>query len=107
MHGVGVGGRIDRHRRNAQFLAARRMRSAISPRFAIRILSNIGLLDDRERFAVFDGLPSSTRIAVTVPPRVATISLKVFIASTRNSLSPAFTIEPISTKGGVSGLGRR
>src|SRR5437868_1975429 len=39
-------------------LQARKTRSAISPRFAIRIFSNIasGLLDDDERFAVFDGL---------------------------------------------------
>src|SRR3954466_9489221 len=35
-------------------LAARRMRSAISPRFAMRILSNIRLLDHQERLAVFD-----------------------------------------------------
>src|SRR4051794_23185160 len=35
-------------------LAARRMRSAISPRLAIRILSNIRLLDHQERLAIFD-----------------------------------------------------
>src|SRR6188472_1484503 len=38
-------------------LAARRMRSAISPRLAMRILSNIGLLDDEEGLAVFDRRP--------------------------------------------------
>src|SRR5688572_33113476 len=32
-------------------LPARCTRSAISPRLAMRIFSNIGLLDDRERFA--------------------------------------------------------
>src|SRR6185436_15581639 len=37
-------------------LHARWTRSAISPRLAIRIFSNIGLLDDRERLAEFDGL---------------------------------------------------
>src|SRR5690348_12751492 len=38
-------------------LAARRILSAISPRLAIRILSNIaGLLDHKEGFAIFDGL---------------------------------------------------
>src|SRR5271154_3738471 len=36
-------------------LHARSMRSAISPRLAIRILSNISL-DDHQRFAVFDRL---------------------------------------------------
>src|SRR5690349_20181221 len=35
-------------------LAARRMRSAISPRLAMRILSNIRLLDHQKRLAVFD-----------------------------------------------------
>src|SRR3972149_1447265 len=44
-------------------LQARRIRSAISPRFAIRILSNMvarrprGSLDDHERLAEFDRLP--------------------------------------------------
>src|SRR5919107_5103199 len=40
-------------------LAARRMRSAISPRLAMRILSNMGLklLDDEQRLAVLDRLP--------------------------------------------------
>src|SRR5215210_4496897 len=37
-------------------LAARRMRSAISPRFAIRILSNTALLDHEQGLAVFDRL---------------------------------------------------
>ena len=41
VHGLLVGGRIDGDRGDAQFLAARMTRSAISPRFAIRILSNI------------------------------------------------------------------
>src|SRR6516225_2255161 len=37
-------------------LHARRMRSAISPRFAIRILSNIASFDDHQRLAEFDRL---------------------------------------------------
>src|SRR4051812_43408748 len=37
--------------------AARRMRNAISPRLAIRILSNIGLLDDDQGLAVLDRRP--------------------------------------------------
>src|SRR5207237_8560765 len=37
-------------------LQARCTRSAISPRLAIRILSNIALLDDGQRLAEFDGL---------------------------------------------------
>src|SRR4051812_21837723 len=37
-------------------LQARRTRSAISPRFAIRILSNITLLDDHQRLIILDRL---------------------------------------------------
>src|SRR3954464_13212426 len=37
-------------------LHARCTRSAISPRLAMRIFSNIGLLDDRERLAELRGL---------------------------------------------------
>src|SRR5262249_41451553 len=37
-------------------LHARRMRSAISPRLAIRILSNIASFDDHQRLAEFDRL---------------------------------------------------
>src|SRR5262245_55679752 len=37
-------------------LHARWTRSAISPRLAMRILSNIGLLDDRQRLAELHGL---------------------------------------------------
>src|ERR1700749_1229420 len=38
-------------------LQARSTRSAISPRLAIRILSNIALFDNHQRLAVLDGLP--------------------------------------------------
>ena len=38
------------------------------------------------------GVPSSTKIAVTVPARGATISLKVFIASTSRTLSPGLDL---------------
>src|SRR5918912_616066 len=51
------------------------------------------------------GWPSSTKIAVTVPARGAVMSLKVFIASMRRSLSPASTLEPTSTKFFASGDG--
>src|SRR4051812_22065590 len=37
--------------------AARRIRSAISPRLAIRSLSNIRSFDDEQGLAVLDGLP--------------------------------------------------
>src|SRR5271154_2604951 len=37
-------------------LQARSTRNAISPRLAIKILSNTPLLDDHQRFAIFDRL---------------------------------------------------
>ena len=97
--------------------AARMTRSAISPRLAIRILSNIETrsgtpvqcpsLDNHERLAVFDRRPVLDRMLTTFPALGATMSLKVFIASTSRSLSPAFTVAPISTKGLDSGFGLR
>jgi hypothetical protein len=42
MHGIGVGGGMRRDGLMPSSLQARRMRRAISPRLAIRILSNIG-----------------------------------------------------------------
>ena len=87
--------------------AARRTRRAISPRLAIRILSNIAYSITKSGSPYSTGVPSSTKIAVTVPARGATMSLKVFIASTRSSLSPAWTFEPTSTKALASGEGLR
>jgi len=48
------------------------------------------------------GDPSSTKMPVTFPARGATISLKVRIASMSRSVSPASTVEPISTNGCAS-----
>src|SRR5215207_9472232 len=92
--------------------AARRMRSAISPRFAMRILSNMGAKGrdhsiTRSGSPYSTGVPSSTKIAVTMPARGAAMSLKVFIASIRRSLSPISTREPTSTKFLASGDGLR
>jgi hypothetical protein len=61
------------------------MRSAISPRLAIRIFSNmpaLALLDHDQRLVEFDRLAAfSTRIAVTVPALGAVIGFITFIAS--------------------------
>ena len=74
-------------------LAARSTRSAISPRLAIRIFSNIGrlrLFDDDERLAVFDRLARPRPgCAVTVPARGAGIWFIVFIASMISSVWPS------------------
>ncbi len=61
MHGVRVGRGMHHDGLDPQFLAARRTRSAISPRFAMRIFWNIGgavlkLFDHDQRHAVFHRL---------------------------------------------------
>ncbi len=117
-------------------LQARSTRSAISPRLAIRIFSNMARIANGEwrmangsalllftiRYSPFTtrphsmiingspystGWPSSNRICVTVPPRGAGIWFMVFIASTISSGSPAFTTLPMSTNGLAVGSGAR
>ena len=113
VHRVLVGSRIDATVAMPSSLAARMTRSAISPRFAMRILSNIegrASVDHSitiSGWSYSTGEPSATRMLTTLPARGATMSLKVFIASTSSSLSPVFTTEPTSTKGLASGLGRK
>src|SRR5580700_9194982 len=105
-------------------LAARMTLSAISPRLAIRILSNIeaispiarnprGSIPHRGHSTIISGWsystgePSSTKMLTTLPARGATMSLNVFIASTSSNLSPTFTVDPTSTNGLASGLALR
>ena len=103
MHGVGVGGRMDRDRRDAHLLTGTRlMRSAISPRLAMRTLSNM-LFDDHQRFAELD------RLAVADEdfgdrPAGAGIWFIVFIASMMRSVCPSVTGSPILTKGAEPAL---
>ena len=89
-------------------LQARRMRSAISPRLAMRILSNMAL-------RLFDDDAAARRIRpagrprpgsrVTVPARGAGIWFMVFIASMISSVWPSVTVSPTSTKGSAPGSG--
>src|SRR4029453_8718918 len=51
------------------------------------------------------GCPFSTRIFFTVPPTSASISFSSFMASMMQSVSPALTSDPCSTKAGAPGLG--
>ncbi|MCC2651944.1 MAG: hypothetical protein K0Q60_2107 [Microvirga sp.] len=109
MHRVRIGGGMDRHSGDAELL--RRAQDAQGD------LASIGNEDLIEHIAPYSmtrrgspystGVPSSTKMAVTVPERGATISLKVFMASTSRTLSPACTLEPISTKFFASGEGLR
>ena len=92
-------------------LQARSIRSAISPRLAIRILSNIGPAVRRHSMITSGspnstGWPSSNRICVTVPARGAGIWFMVFIASMISSVSPAFTLAADLDEWLGAGLGR-
>lgn len=47
-----------------------------------------------------------TKILTTFPDLGALIGLNTFIASINNKVSPSFTVDPISTNGAESGVGR-
>src|SRR5581483_2202897 len=100
MHGVGVGGRVDRHGGDAQFLAG--------AQDAERDLAAVGDQDliEKRRQAhsmIISGSPystgwaSSTMICFTVPARGAGIWFIVFIASTMRTVWPSLTRSPTST----------
>ena len=76
---------------------ARWMRSAISPRLAIRTVSNIGLIDQAKRssgWPASTSCPEATSTASTVASRSARTSLKTFIASMTHRVWPALTACP-------------
>ena len=88
---------------------ARWMRSAISPRLAMRIFSNTG-----GRYSMMNsgwpystGWPFSTRIALIMPVASASISFISFIASMMHTVSPALMFWPTSTKALDSGEAER
>ena len=95
-------------------LQARWMRSAISPRLAIRTLLNIGgqlavMARRRGHSRIISGAPnstgepSSTRMRLTRPARGAGIWFIVFIASMIRMVCPSVTASPTLTKAGASG----
>ena len=90
---------------------ARITRSAISPRLAIRILSNIGASPPYSmiiRGAPYStGLPSSTRMRLTVPARGAGMWFIVFIASMIRTVWPSATCAPTVDKGRRTRFGRQ
>ena len=95
--------------------------SAISPRFAIRILPNsrFGFLattgDDGGRTQTITtrgcpystGWPFSASTCLTTPALSASISFMSFIASMMHSVSPTWTVSPTSTKGFAPGEAAR
>ena len=84
------------------------MRSAISPRLAMRIFSNMlaAISMTKSGWPNSTGWPFSTRIALIVPAASASISFISFIASMMQSVSPSLTALPTSTKGCASGRRR-
>ena len=124
VHRVPVGGRIDRDGRDAEFLGrAHDSQRDFAPVGDQDFIEHRGELPDRSQpprrnsdrghsmiingWSYSTGAPSATRMLTTLPARGATMSLKVFMASTSSSLSPTFTTDPISTNGLASGLARK
>ena len=111
VHGVGVGGGVDRNGCDVQLLAG-----AQHPERDLAAIGDQDLVKHGARPAhsmimsgspYSTGRPSSNRMRVTVPLFGATMSLKVFIASMRQRRSPSLTVVPTSTSGLASGEGRR
>ena len=109
VHRIGVGGGMHRDRLDAHF-----MRGAVD---AQRDLAAIG---DQQAgnghacqpimtsgWSYSTGCELSISTAVTVPANGAVIGFMTFIASMISSVSPALTVWPMVTKGGVSGSDAR
>ena len=109
MHGVGIRRGMDRHGGDAEFLGgaqhAERDLAAIGDQDLVEHALDHSITISGCPYST--GWPSSTSTAETVPARGATISLKVFMASTSRIFSPALTVLPTSTKALASGLERR
>ena len=87
---------------------ARWIRSAISPRLAIRsFLIAICLAEDHERLVELHRLAVATLIFLTVPALGAVIGFITFIASMISRVSPAFTAWPTVMNGFAPGSGDR
>jgi hypothetical protein len=109
MHRIGIGGGMHRDRLDPHFRQARITRSAISPRLAIRILSNMaGPHSMIIRGAPYStGVPSSTRMRLTVPARGAGMWFIVFIASMISTVWPSVDLGADRDEGRGAGFGRQ
>ena len=87
---------------------ARKIRSAISPRFAMTILSNAAIAMTQRMTnkgsSNSTGWPFSTRTATTVPEISASIWLNIFMASMMHMVSPSLICCPRDTNASASGL---
>ena len=106
VHGVAVGGRIDRDRRNAQFLAG-----AKHPQRDFATVGDEDLLKHQSMTAsgwpYSIGAASVTRMREIVPDLWAGIWFMVFIASMMRMVWPSDTFEPTLTNAGLPGSGER
>ena len=106
MHGVAVGGGMNRHRRDAHFLAC-----ADDAQGDFAAIGDEDFLDHQPMtqrvWPNSTGSLSETQILVTVPLRGAVIGFMVFIASMMNSVSPSFTGLPTAMKVGLLGSAAR
>ncbi len=85
---------------------ARWIRSAISPRLAIRTLSNMySRIISPSPYST--GVPSLTRMRTTRPARGARTGLNVFIASISARVWPSATMSPALTNAAAPGSGAR
>src|ERR1700744_3092633 len=104
MHGVGVGGGMDRDGGDSHLLAG-----AVDAERDLAAIGDEDFLEHQARISSdwpnSTGCASAMQISLTVPARGARIWLMVFIASMRRSVAPSFTVSPTFTKGGLPGSG--
>src|SRR5579883_115673 len=98
MHGVGVGGRMDRDGCDAHLAAG-----AMDAKRDLAPVGDENLVEQGYSMSMSGspystGWPSETRICVTVPALGALIGFITFIASMMRSVSPTLTVSPTSTK---------
>ena len=111
VHGVGIGGGMNRHGGDAKFLAGAQHSQCNLAAVGDEDLSE--QMGCRGHSMIINGSPystgwaSSTRISLTVPARGAGIWFMVFMASMTITVWPAVTCSPTSTKGRAPGSGAR
>ena len=112
MHGVGVGGRMNRDRPDAHFMAG-----AVDAERDLAAIGDQQLFNAHDRRAPYSitisgwsystGWPLSTSTVLTVPDTGAAMAFMTFIASTISTVSPACTCDPTRAKGAAPGSADR
>jgi hypothetical protein len=109
MHGIGVGGGMDRHRLDAHFM--RGPQDAQSDFAPVgdqdRLMAMVGLADHHQRLVEFDRLAVVDQDGLDRAGGRAVMGFITFMASTISSVSPALTTLPTLTKSGAPGSAAR